>query len=37
MKCAAVHMQGRTHGGVGVNLSFELDILQKLYCLRKGD
>ena len=29
--------QGRTKGGFGVKLSLELDILQKLCYLRKGD
>jgi len=30
-------MQGRTQGGLGLNPSLELDILQKIYYLRKGD
>jgi len=30
-------MQGRMQGGVGVKKTLELDILQKLCYLRKGD
>jgi len=29
--------QRRTQGGIGVNTLLELDILRKLYYLRKGD
>ena len=30
-------LQGRTQGGVGLTPPLELDILRKLYYLRKGD
>jgi len=32
-----IHDQGRTQGGVGVTTPLELDVLQELYYLRKGD
>jgi len=31
------HAQGRTQGGVGVKPPLELDILQNLYYMRKGN